>query len=217
MLLASCAQDAYIRLWRVSKENACRGSAESAVSVSSVLTGEGGDIGEELKLTGNEFSVVDDEKVSHKYTVTLESVLIGISNVVKNNCHFVPHFGSVLMFHSLIPPTLHSHKHIYTHTHTHSLSLSLSLSPSLSLSLSFSLFNRPYTGHEDWTYSVRWHPYVPDPSPGHQPLSLLSTSMDKTMVLWQPDSSSGVWLEQVLIFVHQYYNQNDLHITVQVE
>ena len=50
-------------------------------------------------------------------------------------------------------------------------------------------------------YSVRWQPCVVDPSAAgsshHQPLSLLSASMDKTMVLWQPDPTSGVWLEQV--------------------
>ena len=31
----------------------------------------------ELKLTGNVFEVVDEETVSHQYTVTLESVLMG--------------------------------------------------------------------------------------------------------------------------------------------
>lgn len=30
-----------------------------------------------------------------------------------------------------------------------------------------------------------------------QPLSLLSASMDKTMILWGPEEASGVWVEQV--------------------
>lgn len=30
-----------------------------------------------------------------------------------------------------------------------------------------------------------------------QPLSLLSASMDKTMILWGPEEESGVWVEQV--------------------
>ena len=29
------------------------------------------------------------------------------------------------------------------------------------------------------------------------PLRLLSASMDKTMILWQPDTNSSVWVEQV--------------------
>ena len=37
-----------------------------------------------------------------------------------------------------------------------------------------------------------------------QPLRLLSSSMDKTMILWQPDPDTGVWLEQV-----SWYNITD--------
>lgn len=31
----------------------------------------------------------------------------------------------------------------------------------------------------------------------HQPMHLLSASMDKTMILWKPDKESGVWVEEV--------------------
>ena len=47
-------------------------------------------------------------------------------------------------------------------------------------------------GHEDWVYSVRWRPKC-----GSEPLCLLSSSMDKTMVLWMYDKQSGLWIEQV--------------------
>lgn len=35
-----------------------------------------------------------------------------------------------------------------------------------------------------------------------QPLSLLSASMDKTMILWGPEEASGVWVEQVSLLSH---------------
>ena len=31
----------------------------------------------------------------------------------------------------------------------------------------------------------------------HQPMSLLSASMDKTMILWAPDFEAEIWVEQV--------------------
>ena len=54
-------------------------------------------------------------------------------------------------------------------------------------------------GHEDWVHSVQWQPPQPphsppkDPQPA-QPLCLLSTSMDRTMMLWRPDSATGLIL-----------------------
>ena len=73
LLLASCAQDAYIRLWRVAAKDKATPPASSAT------TSDGDSVDEEgeLKLTGNVFGVVDERKTSHQYTVTLESVLMG--------------------------------------------------------------------------------------------------------------------------------------------
>ncbi|XP_078613417.1 elongator complex protein 2-like [Branchiostoma floridae x Branchiostoma japonicum] len=51
-------------------------------------------------------------------------------------------------------------------------------------------------GHENWIYGVHWQPAVFNDGSRHQPLSLLSASMDKTMILWKPDPTSGIWLDQ---------------------
>nr|CAD7458433.1 unnamed protein product [Timema tahoe] len=52
-------------------------------------------------------------------------------------------------------------------------------------------------GHEGWVYGVNWHPSVTGDDGNRQRLSLLSSSLDKTLVLWSPDEQSGVWLDAV--------------------
>uniref|UniRef100_A0A4W3JHQ8 Elongator complex protein 2 n=1 Tax=Callorhinchus milii TaxID=7868 RepID=A0A4W3JHQ8_CALMI len=54
-------------------------------------------------------------------------------------------------------------------------------------------------GHENWVYGIHWQPPFHKDGRLEQPLSLLSASMDKTMILWAPDEESGVWLEQVRV------------------
>ncbi|XP_072561842.1 elongator complex protein 2 [Paramormyrops kingsleyae] len=54
-------------------------------------------------------------------------------------------------------------------------------------------------GHENWVYGIHWQPPLVTGGSVHQPTSLLSASMDKTMILWAPDEESGVWLEQVRV------------------
>ncbi|XP_049859581.1 elongator complex protein 2 isoform X1 [Schistocerca gregaria] len=54
-------------------------------------------------------------------------------------------------------------------------------------------------GHEGWVYSVRWHPVINSESKNHQPLRMLSSSLDKTMVLWAFDAQSGLWTEEVRV------------------
>ena len=41
-------------------------------------------------------------------------------------------------------------------------------------------------GHEDWVHSVTWQPGV-----GQQEPCLLSSSMDRTMMLWRRDTDTG--------------------------
>ncbi|KAG7461407.1 elongator complex protein 2 [Solea senegalensis] len=54
-------------------------------------------------------------------------------------------------------------------------------------------------GHENWVYGVHWQPPFYKGDKLQQPLSLLSASMDKTMILWAPEEGSGVWVEQVRV------------------
>lgn len=46
-------------------------------------------------------------------------------------------------------------------------------------------------GHDNWVYGVQWYK-----SP-EQSLSLLSASIDKTLIIWQPSEESGIWMEKV--------------------
>ena len=45
-------------------------------------------------------------------------------------------------------------------------------------------------GHEDWVHSVQWQP-ANTKNHTKQALCLLSTSMDRTMMLWRPDAATG--------------------------
>lgn len=57
-------------------------------------------------------------------------------------------------------------------------------------------------GHEDWVYSVQWEPPSTAPSDGvscQQPSSILSASMDKTMMIWQPEKTTGIWMNVVTV------------------
>ncbi|KAG8572028.1 hypothetical protein GDO81_011889 [Engystomops pustulosus] len=54
-------------------------------------------------------------------------------------------------------------------------------------------------GHENSVYAVHWQPSFMKDGSIVQPMSLLSASMDKTMILWEPDEETGVWLEQVRV------------------
>jgi len=49
-------------------------------------------------------------------------------------------------------------------------------------------------GHEDWVFSAAWQPdQASVPSVPAEPAvpCLLSASMDRTMMLWRPEASSG--------------------------
>ncbi|XP_057878607.1 elongator complex protein 2 isoform X1 [Melospiza georgiana] len=54
-------------------------------------------------------------------------------------------------------------------------------------------------GHENWVYAVHWQPSFSKDGSMQQPMRILSASMDKTVIIWEPDKESGVWLEQVRV------------------
>lgn len=57
-------------------------------------------------------------------------------------------------------------------------------------------------GHEDWVYSVEWKPPASSSSKGGDvspSLSILSASMDKTMMIWQPEKTTGIWMNVVTV------------------
>ncbi|RKP10931.1 WD40-repeat-containing domain protein [Thamnocephalis sphaerospora] len=52
-------------------------------------------------------------------------------------------------------------------------------------------------GHDDWVYSLCWHPPMLKQDGGYeQPLRLLSASADKSAIIWAPDETTGIWLPE---------------------
>lgn len=52
-------------------------------------------------------------------------------------------------------------------------------------------------GHESWIYGLHWQPMKTD---SHQTMKLLSSSMDKTMIIWEPtEIMDGMWTETVRV------------------
>ncbi|KAG8047838.1 hypothetical protein GUJ93_ZPchr0008g13479 [Zizania palustris] len=55
-------------------------------------------------------------------------------------------------------------------------------------------------GHEDWVYSVEWQPPAQlSDDEAHQPMSILSASMDKMMMIWKPEKNTGLWINSVTV------------------
>ncbi|KAK9239948.1 WD40-repeat-containing domain protein [Lipomyces kononenkoae] len=48
------------------------------------------------------------------------------------------------------------------------------------------VFDALLMGHDDWIFSLAWHPNPKD-------MRLLSASADSTLMIWTPDEASGIW------------------------
>lgn len=64
------------------------------------------------------------------------------------------------------------------------------------------------SGHDGWVYSIDW--LIHDGK-----TQLLSASMDKSIIVWEQDVESGLWLEKVINFsVKMLLTQCVIHIIV---
>ncbi|CAG8580109.1 9871_t:CDS:10 [Paraglomus occultum] len=66
------------------------------------------------------------------------------------------------------------------------------------------MFEALLMGHDDWVYSVDWQPacFVKDATNNlvyHQPLCLLTSSSDKSMMIWKPEPDTGIWVNSVRV------------------
>ncbi|XP_050345010.1 elongator complex protein 2 [Nymphalis io] len=53
-------------------------------------------------------------------------------------------------------------------------------------------------GHEGWVYGIQWQKVLDKAN--DQPIyRLLSSSLDKTLIIWQPESHGGAWVESVRV------------------
>jgi elongator complex protein 2 len=49
-------------------------------------------------------------------------------------------------------------------------------------------FSALLPGHDDWVFTVQFHPTNPE--------TLLSSSADASLILWKPEESSGIWIPE---------------------
>ncbi|KAI4502559.1 hypothetical protein M0802_002471 [Mischocyttarus mexicanus] len=55
------------------------------------------------------------------------------------------------------------------------------------------------SGHEGWVFGVHWYPVVKKNDADHNSAKLLSCSLDKSMIIWEPDPTTGIWCEIVRV------------------
>jgi elongator complex protein 2 len=50
------------------------------------------------------------------------------------------------------------------------------------------MFSALLPGHDDWVFTVRFHPTNPE--------LLLSASADASLIIWRPEENSGIWIPE---------------------
>ena len=58
------------------------------------------------------------------------------------------------------------------------------------------MFHALLIGHEDWVHTVSWQPSVLLNGKKHQPLSLISSSADKSIIIWKPEQHGQTWVNK---------------------
>ncbi|KAF9419312.1 Elongator subunit elp2 [Podila epigama] len=61
------------------------------------------------------------------------------------------------------------------------------------------IFEALLLGHDDWVYTVNWQPATLVDGKYYQPMALLSASTDKSMMIWKPDETTGVWVNSTQV------------------
>ncbi|KZT62360.1 WD40 repeat-like protein [Calocera cornea HHB12733] len=57
-------------------------------------------------------------------------------------------------------------------------------------------FDALLLGHEGWITGLHWHPAIPSSSGWQQPLVLLTSASDNSLIMWSQDSDSSIWLNR---------------------
>ncbi|KZO93245.1 WD40 repeat-like protein [Calocera viscosa TUFC12733] len=57
-------------------------------------------------------------------------------------------------------------------------------------------FDALLVGHEGWITGLHWHPAIPSSSSWKQPLVLLTSASDNSLIMWSQDPNSSIWLNR---------------------
>ncbi|EJT97577.1 WD40 repeat-like protein [Dacryopinax primogenitus] len=57
-------------------------------------------------------------------------------------------------------------------------------------------FDALLLGHEGWVTGLHWYPQLQTPSSSKQPLVLLTSASDNSLIMWSQDPDSSIWLNR---------------------